>query len=261
MRMYLKLVAMTIKSGLEYKVSFILEILSSTLLYLADFVVIYFFVLQVDSINGWVAHEIILLQILVVTASSLDSFLSFGLRRFAQVELVSGNFDLKLMKPVNPLMILFGSVNVGGLAIFPFLLVVIPIMVYIQPEYFTLMNVIWMLLTVIGGTIIFTSLKLISSAIGFFTLDSESFYRITKIGTRPILWYPLNIYPKLLQLLFLTIIPIGFVSFVPAHIIVNKEFAFYWILPYLSLPIGLIFFAIALYIWGKGIKKYEGSSA
>lgn len=259
MKLYFSLVWLSIRSHLEYPTSLVLDVLSSTMLYLADFIVVYFFAQKVGGINGWNATEIIILQLFVVVASSLDSFLSYGLRFFARNELLSGNFDLKLLKPVNPLVILMGRINVGGLAIIPFVLFVLPILYYLEPSFFTLSNFFWSILSIIGGTMIFTSLKIISSSIGFWTFDSESFYRITKIGTRPVMWYPNSIYPKYVRVFLMTILPLSFVSHMPAHIVIRKEG--YGFLPYLSLVVGITCMLISLLIWKISVNKYESSGA
>lgn len=79
-------------------------------------------------------------------------------------------------------------------------------------------------------------------------------YMVTNIGQYA--KYPLKIYPVALQILLCFIIPYAFMGIIPAMIIMRKISSLYVIA---VLCVVGVFWGMAIYIFNKGIAKYESA--
>jgi ABC-2 type transport system permease protein len=74
--------------------------------------------------------------------------------------------------------------------------------------------------------------------------------------------YPLSIYPRLVQLLVVFILPFAFVNYLPALILLGKTgrvFAPFW--GALSPLVGAIFFALCFRFWMLGLDRYKSAGS
>jgi len=70
--------------------------------------------------------------------------------------------------------------------------------------------------------------------------------------------YPLNVYPVAVQFLLTFVLPYAFIAFLPAAGVLRPEYA---ALGWLTLPVGVLVFAIGLLVWHRGLAKYEGAGS
>ena len=64
--MLLSLMKMSIKSSLQYKVSFIFDLLTSVLMFFSEFFVVYLLICEVDEIRGWSADQLAVMYVITV---------------------------------------------------------------------------------------------------------------------------------------------------------------------------------------------------
>jgi ABC-2 type transport system permease protein len=71
--------------------------------------------------------------------------------------------------------------------------------------------------------------------------------------------YPMNIFDGAFRIAFTYIIPIGFIAFYPAQLFLRPEEVSP--LVYFSPVIGLGLFALAYYLWTRGVNSYTGTGS
>lgn len=70
--------------------------------------------------------------------------------------------------------------------------------------------------------------------------------------------YPIDVFSQSIKIIFYTIIPIAFLTTLPANIIIGRE-SYGYIL--IGLGIGLILLVIAKWVWSLNVKKYSSASS
>ena len=251
---------LSIKSALTYKVSFVIDLITSIMSFTAEFFIVYLMVGESNHINGWTSEQIAVMYVITILAGAVEVFFTDQMRNFSN-KILYGTLDLDLVRPFHPLLRTMGDVSLNALVnVLLFSIVIITYITVTVPGLWTARNIFLFVLSVIGGSFIFSSITIFSCAISFWTYDSQFFYRLVKQGTRQMLWYPLDIYNRLIRVILTFVYPLAFVSYFPSLVIFDKDTngipaAFCCS----SLVIGLILCTLAVGLWHLGAKRYEGS--
>lgn len=251
---------LSIRSALTYKASFIIDIITSIMTFTAEFFIVYLMVSESTDINGWTSGQIAVMYVITILAGAVEVFFTDQMRNFSG-KILYGTLDLDLVRPFHPLLRTMGDVSLNALVnVLLFSTVVITYITATVPGLWTARNIFVFVLSVFGGSLIFSSITVFSCAISFWTYDSQFFYRLVKQGTRQMLWYPLDIYNRLIRIILTFVYPLAFVSYFPSLVIFDKDTngmpaAFCCC----SLVIGLILCSLAVAFWHVGVRRYEGS--
>jgi ABC-2 type transport system permease protein len=118
----------------------------------------------------------------------------------------------------------------------------------------TPMTILLALVFILLGSLIYTSIKLITASIGFWVINSmpimTTIYNIADFSK-----YPTTIFPKLVQALVTYFIPFAFVSFLPATALMNKTDST-GILVGSIVAVSLLSL-LAYRLWLKGLSSYQ----
>lgn len=167
-------------------------------------------------------------------------------------QVVDGNFDFTLMKPVSSAWLAsFGDFSMYNLISALSGIVLIGYYFVVNWGEISLINVLLFVCALSIAAIIWYSIYLFFAS---FTLSipRNGFMGIAKeiLGlTR----YPTNIYAESLQLVFYTFIPIAFVSTVPSGILIGRGERYLLIL---GLGIAIILLRLSNWVWNMNIKKF-----
>ena len=97
---------------------------------------------------------------------------------------------------------------------------------------------------------------LVLSSWSFWFVKSRSLIRLFG-EVRRFTEYPLRIFTPSIQLVLTVVIPLAFAGFHPTEDILTRSTLSY--LSFLSLPIGLAFFAVGLLVWRLGLSRYSST--
>lgn len=258
---FFSLVAMSIKSRAQYPTTTLLAILTSIMMFSAEFFLVYFLVSQVGNIQGWSPSELAIMYVAVMLAGSLEVAFTDTLRNFDN-EIINGGLDTKILRPIHPLAMYLGQVSVDAVAVPIFCLIVLAITIRQTIVFWSPLTIFWYVISILGGALIFTSITIFSSALAFWTQDSNSFYSMAKKGTRQLLWYPLSIYSRGIQVFFVFLLPFAFIGYFPAILVTGKTLAGFpeWLI-YLSFPVGLLSIFLSVLFWQFGLRYYQSSGS
>jgi len=259
LRIYKHILSFTAKYMMAYRVSFFIRSLHN-IFYVATFFIVTLVIYQHTSVlGGWVKDEAILLFSLVHITYGIQLFLFMrGVEEFMRLRIKSGDFDLDLLKPVNSQFMAFFRTPWIDSVIFTLIVLILFIrQTLILSHQISLTSFISFVVSYLLCLIIWYLVLVSYATVSFYVTKSEQvIYFIEKASD--FAQYPTNIFPKVIQQAFLTILPIAFVAYVPSSILLGKDVQKMWTMILIILPISFIINKIA---WREGLKRYSSASS
>jgi ABC-2 type transport system permease protein len=256
-KMYWMAFNTSLQAKFEYRVDFILGVVTSCMLQLAALGMLWIILNQTKDLNGWSPEQLLLL--FGVTAASLGaSELFFNHIWMLPYYVVMGELDRLMTYPVDSLYFLLitrPELHAFGNLLTGFTLAIIALLRLHAPWYD------WALLPlfIICGSLIYTSALVIFGSLSFKFIGPTSMHFMIPHTLLQATRYPLSIYPGWLQYGLLVVLPYGAFNFLPASFLFGKE-----ITPWVAIaaPLAALFFLWeARFAWRWGINKYESTGS
>ncbi len=216
---------------------------------------LYFLVSGVNKLVGYSVNQVILFFLTFYIVDVISQFFFREVYRF-RPKIVSGDFDLSLIKPINPLFqSLAGGADVIDLVTIPPLLIAtIYFAALLAPDFWHSLLYIFL---VFNGLVISTAFHIAVLAMGIITLEIDHtimIYRdLTALGR-----FPVDIYKQPLQGILTYLIPVGIMVTLPGKALMGL------VSPtgvLLSFAIGAVFLLISLRFWNFALTKYTSASS
>lgn len=263
MGVYLSFLKIHLKSMIEYRGAFISHCIAKIMGWGADFLMLFVMISQVNDLDGWGPYEMLLLFGLQLFSYSMAGFFFYNIKENIPRYIQLGEFDQVLTKPTNPLFFLmcrefntgyFSNLVVAGAAI---------IIAFVQLQVkISIISFVWLVLAILGGTLIFSGIMMIQIIPSFWTIRTDAIGKVDWVF-QTISRYPLTIFSKVLQVALTFILPYAFINFYPAQIFISNgnllEMPSF--VKYMTLPVGIVFFCIMYLIWKKALKHYGSSGS
>ena len=112
------------------------------------------------------------------------------------------------------------------------------------------------IVSIIAGSVIYTSVKLILASIAFWLKDSSAIMT-TAYEVADFAKYPIEIYAKPIQFVLMTILPFAFVAYIPSTFFLID--ANLWRTIGAECVVAAVIWMIAYKIFQKGISVYESA--
>lgn len=258
LKLYFKIVTKSLAMQMEYSLSFVLQIISFFVLYLAQFGATCILFQRFNTIAGWTLGEVCIFYGLINVSFSISDIITQGFGNMQNL-IKSGEFDRFLTKPCPILLQVLGfnfSINrIGRL----FQGIVVLVIGIIEADVsMNIRNIFQILWTVLGGSSLFMGVLIVQVTLCFKTTESMEFMSLLTNGGVETAQYPISIYNATFRNIFTYIFPLACISYFPILPILGKadvlgtSYIFQCSCPI----IGLIFLAIAIFIWGKGLNWY-----
>lgn len=260
---YLRLIGIQIRSQLQYRAAFVLEVLASGLSLFLFFASIAFVLQRFDNIGGWTLGEIAFLWGTVEFAFGLMDmiFSGFDPATFGK-QVRQGLFDQLLLRPVNITVQVLGSEFVlrrlgritQGAIIFGVALTLADIQ-------WTLGKVVYLPLVIAGLVCFFGGLFMVGATFSFWTVESIEAMNILTYGGSEMMAYPMHIYPDWLRRTFTYLVPAIFLNYYPALYFLGKPdpLGLSPLLSFVSPLVGAGMLGLALLFWRFGIQHYQST--
>ncbi len=215
-----------------------------------------FFLIQgTNGLIGYTGNQAIFFFLVFNLVDVLAQFFFREVYRF-RPKIISGDFDLTLVKPANALFIsLLGGADIIDFITIPPLIIAT---FYIGSQFHpTVLSTLYFVLLLLNGLLIATAFHIAVLAMGIITLEIDHtimIYRdLTSFGR-----FPVDIYKQPLQGLLTYIIPVGIMITFPAKALMGLV-STNGIL--ISLLIGIISIFLSLRYWNFALKKYASASS
>jgi ABC-2 type transport system permease protein len=258
MAAYRALASAFVRSRLAYRASFVARALAIALADLAPLVLIAIVLTRFPSIAGWRWPELALLYGLMQTAAAVERCFAVPLRHFDEL-IVSGGFDILLVRPLSPLL----SVLAGGLELVHAGRAAVGVVVLVYafraagvPA--TAANVAVAAGAVAGGAMLLFSFTLTIAALSFWSGATGKLQDIVQGSARAFAEYPLIIYPSGIRAILTWLLPLALVTYYPALRLLGRGGG---ALAFAAVPMGAAFLGGALLLWRLGIRRYHSAGS
>ncbi|MBN2238499.1 MAG: ABC-2 family transporter protein [Dehalococcoidales bacterium] len=261
--LYFKLVAISIRSQMQYKASFLLMSFGNFLITFIEFIGVLVLFTRFGTLQGWELEEVAMFYGFINIGFALSQAFGRGFDQF-QLQVIHGEFDRTLLRPRSTAYQVlahdFELLRVGrllqGVAIFIWGVANAAIA-------WNAAKVILLLVAVLGNVGVFTGLYVMQAAMCFWSTQSlEVMNSFTDGGVQSIQW-PLPIFKRWFAMIFIFIIPLACVNYFPLVAILGKvdpmhfPVWFQWTAPL----VGLLFFRLSLLVWEFGVRHYHSTGS
>ncbi|MBN1412506.1 MAG: ABC-2 family transporter protein [Spirochaetales bacterium] len=263
LRCYWKYLKISLKGQMEYRGSFILQMIGHFFLTLLDFLGIWVLFNQFGKLKDWGLEEVALLYGTITIAFAISDTLSRGLDYCAEY-VRTGEFDRFLIRPRSLLLQIIGVEFTlrrfgrlfQGLFVLAWALITLNI-------HWSLPKVLLMFFSIGGGTCLFVGLWIMQATISFWTVQGLEVVNITTYGGVETAQYPMSIYEKWFQNFFIFIIPLACVNFFPMLEILERPdpLAFPAWMHWVSPAAGILFLIASIFLFRFGVRHYRSTGS
>jgi ABC-2 type transport system permease protein len=247
---FMKATACSVKSAMEYKVSFIVQ---SIFMFINNGFWLLFWVIifrnNGDNINGVTFDTILYLWSVPVISFGIAYFF-FGGSDNINKYIISGQMDSYMLQPKHPLLnILTSKCNFTAFGDLVYGIVLGLIVVKFNMLQFSLL-----MLFGIFGAVFYVSTSIILRSLSVWIGDTELIakkYSDSLLTTFSI--YPQELFRGVLKLLLYTVIPVGYMAYMP----INNIIHFNLISVFCIFIVGALYISVAVFVFNKAMKNYE----
>ncbi len=267
--MYFRLASMSIRSQLRYGRALSLSIVGQFFITAIEFAGVYALFARFGSFKGWNLAEVAFLYGFVHMIFALADAIAYGFDSMGSL-LKTGNFDRFLVRPLSPILQLLGYEftlrRIGrftqGLAVLALSLWMLrgnlAAIVFGAGPAHGIFLIFMLAAAFAAGTILFILIFLVQAAYTFRTVEGLELMNSFSYGGQQAAVYPFSGYRFFMRVLFIGIVPIGAVVYLPVCLFFGKE-AFpgfpQWLAalgPLMVLPFGFL----AWLLWKAGLRRY-----
>ena len=208
---------------IEYPGAYMAGIIGQWLVYGIELAMIFLMVWNFGSLAGWQAEEIIFIYSVWLMTYALAATFTFNLcRNFGQM-VIDGAMDEALTRPVSPFAFLLSSnVNVGYISHITLTSVALGFSIAQLDMAWSFLEWLWLAVMLVAGSVITGCILLLCEMPAIRTRSKSPlsmFFWETRMFTR----FPIIIYPQSLQIIFTAVIPLGFINFYPAQVLLGRQ--------------------------------------
>lgn len=259
-RVYVMLSMASLRSQMQYRAGFFSMVFGLVLVYGGQFLNLRWLTLRFPTLNGWALRELILLYALSIMAWGFTVSFFFHLHSFEE-EVREGGYDRFLVRPLNPFLQAVSKHSpIGGTGQLLFAIIAFLWATGAAGVEWTGQRVAFVVLAIVGGTMILSAAIITVGALSFWTTRSNMFYWALIFPARHLTYYPISIYPRPVQALLTFVVPFAFINFYPSQALLGKDqLLFHPSLPYLTPIVGLLAFVGAYRLWMTGTNRYTST--
>ncbi len=210
----------------------------------------------VKNLGGYTREQIIIFYLIFNIIDTLGQLLFREVYYFRPL-VISGNFDMVLTKPFNPLIrVLLGGPDLMDTGVF---VILIGMLVYTLSNFVRLDSflIFYFVLMIINSLLITTAFHISVLAIGILTLSVDHLIMIYR-DLSSLMRIPVDIFTNPLRTLLTFIIPIGIMFTFPAKVLFGL---LSWQLILISFLFGVVSLFLSLKFWNYSLRQYQSASS
>ena len=261
-RLYIKSCRMLMRCQMQYRTSFLLNCFSQLMMLGTELAAVLLLMNRFTYLGQWNTGEIIFFFGLISMSFYLCEAFARGITNFSRL-IARGELDSLLIRPRGVLFQVlcsqadprrFGAILVGLTA-----LILGAVLAHIC---WTPLKVLLLLWSIIGGVALIMGLFLIEATLCFFSVKSIEMVNVLTYGGRSTCQYPIDIYPRPMQLLFTIVAPFALTTHLPAAYILDKPL---WntgaLQAFLSPLSGFAFLGLMIFVFYRGLRHYRSTGS
>lgn len=260
--LYFKSCRMLIRSQMQYRASFLMQTFTQLVMMVTELLAVLILMDRFSVLGRWNRGEILFFFGVISTSFYLCECFARGITQFPPL-IAQGDLDSMLIRPRGVLFQVicsradprrFGAILIGVLA-----LILGSVSAQIHWTAFKMLLLIW---TILGGMALVCGLFLIEATLSFFSVKRIELVNILTYGGRSTCQYPIDIYPRGLQLLFTLVAPFALTTHLPTAYILDKPLwgagAGWSLLAPLS---GFAFLGLMTFVFYRGLRRYRSTGS
>ncbi len=260
---WMRLVGASLTGQLTYRRSFVLETVGRFVLTFLELLAVFVLFDRVDAIGGFTKWEVVYLYGVASLALGIAELLTDGLNDMTAL-VRQGTLDGVLVRPLSPLLQILGRkfhpLHAGrilqGLVALVWALTSL--------GWVPTPGLLGVLLLNVGSTAaVFAGIFVMAAATKVFTIQSaEAFAAFTHGGVQ-LAQFPLTVYPRWLQRLFVYIVPVGMTTYAPALVVLGRQPDPFLgpLAPWLVPVVAVAFVGVALLWWRIALDHYQSTGS
>ena len=261
-RLYGRYVAASLRAQMQYPGSFIATSIGAFAATVIDFIGIWALFARFRQIEAWRFEEVALFYGVVSVSFAIADAITRGFDVFGERFVKTGDFDRLLVRPRSTVLQLLGyelrATRIGRLAQGMLAWGVAVNLLTIDLSWQS-----WAILSfaVAGGVALFSGILVLQATLAFWTVESLEVANTLTYGGVEAGQYPLDIYTRWFRDFLTFVVPLGCVSYFPVAYVLghaNRTGAPVWLLP-LTPVVGFVFFAVSLWVWRFGVRRYTST--
>ena len=222
------------------------------------FLGIYFLFGRVNRVGGFTYNEVLLCFAIVLMAFAIAESFARGFDTFSTI-LGNGEFDRVMVRPRNVIFqVLATKIDLSRIGK---VLQAVIVFLYAIPAgniVWTADKVITLVLMIVSGVVVFSSLFVVYASLCFFTTEGLEFINIFTDGGREFGKYPFSIYGSGVLKFFTYVIPLALFQYYPFLYLTGKsDNRLYMLFPVLA----LLFVLPCLALWRFGIRHFKSTGS
>lgn len=259
--LYLRFASAALRAKMQYKVDFVVSSLVYGALTAVDFVLVAAILSRFPTVAGWGVYEIGVLYGIVWIAVSLYRTFAPEVHQFERY-IVEGEFDSLLVRPWPTLFTLLARDiephRLGG-ALQGGIILGISCAKLWEAGALDGGELAYVALLSVTGALIPFSLGIATAAVAFWTVRTGDLLTFTMYAPTTASQYPLTIYPRWLKGLLVSVLPVGFINFIPVSYLLEKGGSplSLWLTPFVSAAAAFLAYAL----WRAGERRYHSTGS
>ncbi len=250
-----------LRSALEYRVDFVLMTVMGLVRQGTGMALIWVILARFQTLAGWTLGEVAFLYGLRLTALALCGLAS-GSIWSVQTYVRLGEFDLILVRPIHALLqILTKHIPISALSDLVGGVVLLAAANSLVAVAWTPLAILYLLLALVGSALIQLAVRLLVVAFSFRVLNVNALLGILGEQFREFGSYPLSIFNSTLQLLLTFGLPVAFMAYFPATVLLGRtsELQVPPLFAYGAPLAGVVWIGIALWVFEREMRNYQSS--
>lgn len=260
---YRALLVAQVRAQTQYRFSFWLDAVSSSVVSLLDIVAVLVLFRATPALGGFSVRQCLLIAALGNVAFSLADA-SVGNIDTMRQYIRTGRLDSMLLRPMGVLpQLVFGDFAPRRLGrVLQSCLVLAGTLIWLDPQW-TVGRVVLVVAAPLAGAVIFASVFVAGSTVAFWFVESGEFANAFTYGGRDFTLYPISIYPGWFRKIFAYGLGFAFVAYYPGLALLGvadplgAPAALAWCSPLIAVPAVL---AAAL-VWRVGVRHYRSTGS
>lgn len=256
LKILLRFIKINYQKALEYRADFIFSFIATSCYSFGYISFLWVVLAQVPSVNGWNFDKMLTL----FGVNQIMIYLSWAFFRYSLSNIHylirTGNFDSILKLPLNARFTLSFRDHSTDLPL-PLLMALGIFWYSMRNTQVEFTNILLFLLLFICGFIILYNMLFIFVTFSFWVIEGQdltTFFEESFSYAR----YPLSVFPSGLAFLFLTVIPISLMNFVPTSALLGM---LDWRLAIWSVVMVFVTWFVSQKIWHAGLRHYSSASS
>jgi len=217
-----RLIGAQVRSQLQYRASFALDLAGAFLISFIDFMAVLVIFHNVHRLGTWSVREVALLYALSSISFALTDLAIGHLDQFPQ-KIRDGNFDILLVRPRSTLFQVIASdfqlrrlgKAIQGLLVLVYALAALDL-------HWSIGRGVMLVLSIPAAIVIFSSVWVVGGCLAFWTTDGGEFTNAFTYGGNFLAQYPVDILGTWLRRFLAYLVPLAFVSYFPALYLLDK---------------------------------------